>query len=144
MLYNQRGDNNEAEILLREVLEVQPELYDVAYSLGLLLAEMNQYVEAAVFLEKAAKGLPDRSRVQYNLGLLFQRLNQDPAAEAALINALRLEPDNIDYLYALVDFYLKREQWEKAEGIAKQMVVRYPDHPMGHQILDSLEHLGKK
>jgi tetratricopeptide (TPR) repeat protein len=138
MLYNQQGENNKAETLLREVVEAHPEIYDAAYSLGLLLAETKQYGEAAVILKKAAQGMPERSRIQYNLGLLLQHLNQDSGAEAALMKALDLEPDNMDYLYALADFYLKRGQWQKAEGIAKQMVSKHPDHPMGHQLLKSL------
>jgi tetratricopeptide (TPR) repeat protein len=138
MLHNQRGENVEAETLLRDVVEAHPKLYDAAYSLGLLLAEMNQYAEGAVFLKKAAEGLPERSRIQYNLGLLLQQLKRDFEAEAALRKALKLEPDNMDYLYALADFHIKREQWQKAEGIAKQMVARHPDHPMGNQLLQSL------
>jgi tetratricopeptide (TPR) repeat protein len=138
MLYNQRGENEKAETLLREVVKAHPELYDAAYSLGLLLAETNQYAEAAVFLKKAAAGMPERSRIQYNLGLLLQHLKQDSAAETALTRALELEPDNMDYLYALADFHIKRGQWKEAEGIAKQMVAKHPDHPAGHQLLRSL------
>ncbi len=44
----------------------------------------------------------------------------------------------MDYLYALADFYMNRRQWEKAGGIAEQMVAKHPDHPMGHQLLESL------
>ena len=39
ILYTQLGRNAEAETLLREVVKAYPELYDVHYSLGLLLAE---------------------------------------------------------------------------------------------------------
>ena len=74
----------------------------------------------------------------HNLGLLLQHLKRDSKAEAALTRALELEPDNMDYLYALADFYMKRGQWKKAEGIAKQMVEKYADHPMGHKLLKSL------
>lgn len=42
ILYNQEGRNAEAEKLLLEVLKNYPELHDVAYTLGLLYAEMNQ------------------------------------------------------------------------------------------------------
>ena len=51
MLYNQMEQNDKAEIQLREVVTAQPELYEVQYSLGLLLAEEKQYVEAARYLE---------------------------------------------------------------------------------------------
>lgn len=39
MLYNHMGKNDKAELLLREVVKAHPELYETAYSLGLLLAE---------------------------------------------------------------------------------------------------------
>ena len=145
MLYNQQGEKNKAEALLREVVEAHPDLFDSAYSLGLLLAEEKQYEEAAEFLKKAAEGMPTRSRIQYNLGLLLQHLKQDAEAEAALTKAQELEPGNMDYLYALADFYLKKGRWEKAEGIAQQMVARHPDHPLGKQLLKSLRnHLQKE
>ena len=43
MLYNGRGENEKAERLFRDVIAKYPELYDVAYSLGLLLAEMGKH-----------------------------------------------------------------------------------------------------
>ena len=58
MLYNQLGKKDETEALLREVANSHPEVPDVAYSLGLLLAERKNYAEAAVYLEKAASGMP--------------------------------------------------------------------------------------
>ncbi len=138
MLYNGRGDNDRAEVLLREVVEAFPEVYEASYSLGLLIAEMKQYAEAAEFLDRAAKGLPKRHRIQYNLGLVLQYLKRNAEAEAALRGALERAPDNMDYLYALADHYIKRGQLEKAEHIARQMVAKHPDRPMGHQLLKSL------
>ena len=44
MLHNQMGQNDKTEMLLREVVTEQPELYEVKYSLGLLLAEEKQFV----------------------------------------------------------------------------------------------------
>ena len=42
MIYNQQGENEKAEILLKNVVENHPEILDVYYSLGLLLAEMQK------------------------------------------------------------------------------------------------------
>ncbi|UCG06836.1 MAG: tetratricopeptide repeat protein [Desulfobacterales bacterium] len=139
MLYNQMGKNNEAEILLREVTASHPEMYEVHYSLGLLLAEENKYAEAANYLKQAARGMPDRARIHYNLGLLLQRLKQDSDAEAALLKAQELEPDNLDYLYALADFYLKRKKLQQARNIAREMVARHPSQQIGHDILNLIE-----
>jgi Tfp pilus assembly protein PilF len=139
MLYNQMGKNNEAEILLREVATSHPEMYEVHYSLGLLLAEEKKYAEAANYLKQAARGLPTRARIHYNLGLLLQYLNQDLDAEAALRKAQELEPDNLDYLYALADFYLKGNKLQQARRIAEEMVARHPGQRVGHDILKIIE-----
>ncbi len=139
MLYYQRKENDKAEVLLREVTEAHPEVYDAAYSLGLLLGEMEQYDEAAVYLERAAKGLPERDRIHYNLGLILDYLKQDAKAEAALQRAVELAPDNLDYLYVLANYYMKRGQLEKAEGVARQMVEKHPSSPIGHDFLKALQ-----
>ena len=139
MLYNQEGKNDKAERLLREVVTSHPEIYEVQYSLGLLLAEEKKYSEAADYLKQAASGMPDRARVHYNLGLLLQYLKQDLEAEDALLKAKELEPDNLDYLYALADFYLKRGRVRQAKSIAEEMVARHPSQQIGHDMLDLIE-----
>ena len=139
MLYNQMGKNAETEKLLREVLISHPEMYEAHYSLGLLLAEEKKYTEAANHLKQAARGMPARARIHYNLGLLLQQLNQDSDAEASLLKAKALEPDNLDYLYALADYYLKRKKFYKARNIANEMVARHPNQRIGHDILDLLD-----
>jgi tetratricopeptide (TPR) repeat protein len=139
MLYNQMGQNNEALTLLRDVATTHPELHEVQYSLGLLLAEEKKYAEAANYLNQAAKGMPDRARIHYNLGLLLQQLKQDSDAEASLLKAKELAPDNLDYLYALADFYLKRKKLQKARSIAQEMITRHPNQRIGHDILQLIE-----
>lgn len=139
MLYNQTGKNDKAEILLREVVASHPEMYEVQYSLGLLLAEENKYDEAANYLKQAARGLPKRARIHYNLGLLLQYLKKDSDAETSLLKAQELEPDNLDFLYALADFYLKRNKLQKARNIAQEMVLRHPNQRIGRNILNLIE-----
>jgi Tfp pilus assembly protein PilF len=139
MLYNQMGRNGEAETLLREVTVSHPELSEVHYSLGLLLAEEKRYAEAATYLKQAARGMPARARIHYNLGLLLQYLKQDSEAETALLRAQALEPDNLDYLYALADFYMKRNKLQQARNIAREMVARHPGQRIGHDILKMVE-----
>jgi tetratricopeptide (TPR) repeat protein len=135
MLYNQQGRKDEAQKLLRDVVDAHPDLYDIEYSLGLLLAEKKQYAAATVRLQKAAAGLPNRARVHYNLGLLLQYLRKDEAAQAALLKAHEIDPDNLDFLYAIADFYLKRGKFQEAKPIAEQMVAKHPSQRVGHDLL---------
>ena len=139
MLYNQMNQKDEAERLLRDVVNNHPELYEIHYSLGLLLAEKKQYEESAKHLKIASQGIPDRSRIHYNLGLLLQHLKSDSDAETELQAALKIEPDNLDYLYALADFYLKRNKLLKAKTIAQEMIAKHPDQRIGHDILNFIE-----
>ena len=139
MLYSRIKANDQAEQLFREVVGEFPELYEIKYSLGLLLAEKKQYEEAAEYLAQAAEGLPQRARIHYNLGLLHQYLQRDQAAEIALQRAVDIDPNNLDFLYALADFYLKRNRWDDAGRIAESMVTRHPDQKIGHDILEFIK-----
>jgi tetratricopeptide (TPR) repeat protein len=139
MLYNQMGRKDKAEALLREVVAAHSELHEIQYSLGLLLAEKKQFEEAARYLQKAAAGLPERPRVHYNLGLLLQQLKRDAEAEAALLTAVGIDPDNLDYLYALADYYLKRQKFTQARHIAEQMNLKHPNNSIGRDILNYID-----
>ena len=139
MLYNGEGNNKAAEKLFREVVAANPEFHEASYSLGLLLAENKDYAGAAVYLARAAEGMPERARVHYNLGLLLQYLNRTQAAEASLKRAVRLEPDNLDFLYALADFFIKQKRWREAESVARQMKEKHTDEKIGHEILNYIQ-----
>ena len=139
VLLSQRGDLEEAERLLREILDAYPDQYDAAYSLALLLVGRNQVDEGLEYLARAAKGLPGRARVQYNLGLLLAQVLRDDEAAVALRGALNLEPQNFDYLYALIDFYFKRDQFDEALGYAEKMIEAHPLQRFGHDIKKAIE-----
>ena len=76
VLLNAQGRNEEAEALLRSIVEAYPEQYDVFYSLGLLLAEMGRYPEAERSLSVAAAGMPDHPGAQRNLRAVREYLAQ--------------------------------------------------------------------
>ena len=135
VLYSQTGRNEEAEQVLKATLALDPNLHDLAYSLGLLLVEMKQYGEALGYLEQASRGLPERSRIHYNLGLLYQHMQIDSKAETELRAALTLEQQNLEYQYALAEFYLKRDRFEDARPVVEDMVEMHPDNPIGSQMM---------
>ncbi len=136
MLFNQLGRQDETEVLLREVADSHPELYEVAYSLGLLLAEKKQYAAAARYLAAAAAGMPDHARVHYNLGMLLDFLHRDMEARAALLRALEIEPVNMQYLNAVAEYYLKRHNYSEAKKIAERMRTLHPLNRTGEELLN--------
>jgi tetratricopeptide (TPR) repeat protein len=138
MLYNRQGKNPDAEKMLREVIDQQPELYEVAYSLGLLLAEMKKYKDAEIYLGKAAAGM-SYGRAHYNHGQVLLLLNRPEQAEQALLSALSLEPQERDFFLALADFYLKSGQAKKAKALADDMIRNFPDYGAARELLNYLE-----
>jgi predicted CXXCH cytochrome family protein len=139
MLYNQKGKRDKAEELFREVVRENPGLHEISYSLALLLAERNRYEEAALFMGKAAANMPGTARVHYNYGLLLQYLNRDREAEVELKKALNLEPKNMDFLYALFDYYFKRSRFHQARDIAEAMVRVNPESSAARGLLNVLK-----
>ena len=139
VLLSRTGRDQEAESLLREVLDAYPEQYDAAYSLALLLVASGNREEALTYLDRAARGLPGRPRVHYNRGLLLAQLGRDADAEEALLNALSLEPDSVDYLFALTDFYARRDRLEKALELARRMIEAHPGNRIGYDLRDAIQ-----
>jgi tetratricopeptide (TPR) repeat protein len=140
-ILNSQGQNDEAEQLFREVLEDYPDLHDIAYSLGLLMAEMNRLPEAITYLEQAATGMSERSRIHYNLGLARQAVGDLTGAEVALRQASDLEPGNLDYLYALADHYLKRRQPFAAQTEVERMLDLQPGLPVALEMKQLIEQI---
>ena len=139
ILLSQQGRISESEQLLREVLEAYPDQYDSSYSLALLLVGEGRSDEALPYLARAAGGLPQRARVHYNYGLLLAQLDNPQEAESALITARDLEPQNIDYLFALVDFYFKRGQLDAALEHAQRIISAHPQNRLGYELKARIE-----
>lgn len=133
VLYSATGRKGDAEVLLRQVLDDEPDMHEAAYSLGLLLAE-DRTGEAVEFLGRAAAGMPGHARVHYNLGLALQLQGQSEEAEAALRRALELVPGDMDYLYALGDHFLKRGMLREALEIAERMTAAHPSSTAGRDL----------
>jgi tetratricopeptide (TPR) repeat protein len=138
VLLSRTGRDDEAESLLREVLANYPDQYDAAYSLALVLVASGRREEALTYLDSAADGLPDRSRIHYNRGLLLAQMGRDQDAEEALSSALRLEPDSVDYLYALINFYARRDRLEEALELARRMIEAHPGNRLGYDLRDAI------
>ncbi|MDX2443178.1 MAG: tetratricopeptide repeat protein [Bacteroidales bacterium] len=141
MVYNRLGDNNKAEILFRDITKNHPEVSEAFYSFGLLLAEQQKFEEALNYMEKASELMPNRARVFYNMSLLQQYLQSIDDAEKSMKRALALEPDNLDFLFAMTDFYVKTGALENARKYALEIDEKYPQNPLGQNLLNQIRSL---
>ena len=143
IVYNQQGKNDEAEKLLRQMVIDFPEYYDAHYSLGLLLAEKGDYRGSLESLLIAAELMPEHSRIWFNQAMLYQYFREDEKYLEALNHALALEPRNLEYLYAMAEYYYHLEDFEKVKSIANKMIEYQPDDPIGRELLRNVSDTGK-
>ena len=66
-------------------------------------------------------------------------LGRDADAEAALRTALRLEPDSVDYLYALIDFYARRNRLEEGLELSRRLIEAHPGNRLGYELRDAIQ-----
>jgi tetratricopeptide (TPR) repeat protein len=139
MLLNRNGDNERAAALLREVVQDSPELHEAAYSLGLLLAEMDLLDEAAKMLGRAADGMPGYARPRYNQALALLKLKRYEEGEQALLQVVRQEPENPEYFTTLANLYLGFRMTERAVKLAEMVLQMVPGHPQALELLQLLQ-----
>ena len=136
MQLNSEGQNEEAVKLFKEVLDDHPTLYDITYSLGLLLAEMDNYTDAATYLKIAADNIQGNSRVQYNFALSLLKLQKWQEGEDALLQCLEIEPANREYFNTLTGLYFNFRMVDKAKVLAEKTLRLVPGHAQATQILE--------
>jgi predicted Zn-dependent protease len=74
---------------------------------------------------------------------LYQYLQKPVKAERAMLMALDMEPENPDFIYAMADFYIKRDQADKAEIYALKLKKLAPDNQAVRNLLDAVSRLKK-
>jgi len=122
----------------QKAIELEPEMAELHYSLGLLLAEntedKEQLEEAATKLAEAARLSPQNPRMHYNYALALQHLDRRDEAEGPLKTACSLAPGEPDYLYALTILYTQQERWPEAQRCAEELVHRWPNVREMHEL----------
>lgn len=118
-LMMRQGQVEQAERVLREGLALQPhgqDLGELAYALGLVLAQQERKEDAVALLRRAAKAQPEAIRSYYNLGLLLSRMGRAEEARLAYLDGLARDEGNADLLYALA--YLSAQLGQRRAALS--------------------------
>jgi len=101
------------------------------YALGRIYYHQGRYVEAASQLEQVTALEPEHYRAHDNLALCYDALQRDSDALRHFFRALDLVKDahrEYDWAYAnLAEFFLKREQFDRAFSLAVEAAERNPN-----------------
>ncbi len=124
------GQEIEAERRIKAAVDMNPKHTGALYALGRIYYEQKRYLEGVEQLNKLTAIDPANHKAWDNLGLCHDALSQDAEALRAFFRALdlvmRAHPD-YDWAHAnLADFFLRREQYEKAFQLAAEAARRNP------------------
>jgi tetratricopeptide (TPR) repeat protein len=124
------GHDAEAEKWLQAVLAADPAHEEALYALGRVYAMQNRFPEAAEKLLAVTRINPGNYKAWDNLGVCYDALNRDADALRSFFKALDLvTKDHPEYDWAhanLADFFLRRNQAEKAFQLAAEAAGRNP------------------
>lgn len=123
------GRSDEAEAVLLDAIQENPDSGDLLYSLGLVRAEDNRLSLAVDDLERAVELLPGRPRIRYNFALALQRLGRRREAEAELLEAYRIGPDDPDVAQALAILYTQDGRSADAVRWTREWMRLRPGQP---------------
>lgn len=124
------GDEVETEKLLLRALAVDPKHEPSMYTLGRVYYQQKRYGEAADKFRQVITLDPKSYKAYDNLALCNEALGQDDLAMKNYLKALDLvykDHPEYDWVYAnMADFYLRRDQNEKAFQLAAEAARRNP------------------
>ena len=139
-----QGRAREAEELLRESIDIQPNWGQIHYSLGLLLAEdRNRLPEAIRSLERAAGYWSENSRVTYNLGIAYWQSNRVEDAVRSFLHSIKLSPDNPEFRQRISELYAQNGMWADSIPHLRHLVNLVPGRPDFEALLRQAESYAK-
>jgi len=124
------GQKADAEQLLLAALKLDSRNIEALYALGRIYSMQNRFPEAVERLEAVTRMDRSHYKAWDNLGVCYDAMNRDSDALKAFFKALDLVQEHhpkYDWAHAnLADFFLRRNENEKAFQLAAEAATRNP------------------
>jgi tetratricopeptide (TPR) repeat protein len=133
--YRERGALQPAELLCRQVLQVEPQHPDALYHLGMIAYQMGKAKVAAEYLGRAATLRPEDPAFHCHLGMAYRAQGRFADAIACSEKALQLRPDYAEAHNNLGNAYKGQGRLHDAIACYEQAVRFQPDFPGTHNNL---------
>ena len=124
------GKETDAEETLKSAIAIDAKHTPAIYALGRVYYQQKRYLEAVEKYKQVVALEPKHHRAWDNLGLCYDALQMDSDALRSFFTALDIVMKSLpDYDWAhanLADFFLRRNQYEKAFQLAAEAARRNP------------------
>lgn len=121
------GRLNDAETVLRQVVQLEPEVAAFWSNLGMILGEQGRAEEAEVVGRRAVEIDPGSATAWYNLGNSVRRQGRDEEAETAYREALRIDPQMTVGWNNLGKVLSQQDRHEAAEDAFREALKVNPE-----------------
>ncbi len=125
-LFN-KGNHDEAEVLLREVIKESPATITPYMYLPMILVERKNFEDAAQTLQEAVDHFPRMTAFKNNLAVLYESMDRPEDAEKLYRQALEVDPHNKKICKNLADFYYKTQILGAARELFEKIADTYND-----------------
>jgi tetratricopeptide (TPR) repeat protein len=92
-IYLEKQMDDYAELVLNEVVKLNPDTINVYNTLGIIYRQRGHYDKALAQYRKALKVHPDNESIYYNMGRIFFDTKRFAEAERILAKSLEINPD---------------------------------------------------
>ncbi len=134
-LYRQQQREGEAEKVLLDAINVNPESSDIYYQLALVKVRQRDRVKAVDYFDLAIKYNDQNPRAFYTRGVLHQENGEKEKAKQDYAMAYKLQPQSPDYLYTLTVILIELKEYDSALFHAQKLGQLLPNNPQVQQLI---------
>jgi tetratricopeptide (TPR) repeat protein len=138
-LAREKGDDAEAERVLRRGLAATADRAQLHHALGLTLIRQKRVDEALVELKLGLDDAPDDMRLAYVYGVALMSVGRQIEARVVLSDALTQRPADRDLLYALATLNRDLADWPLAHEYAQRLVAATHGDSQAKQLLAEID-----
>jgi len=121
------GRHDEAIVLLKQALELDPRSPEILNNLGRALLALRRPAEAAEYLQRARAHNPESSEIRANLGTALFALGNTPEALEHLRKALAIRSDFPDARYMLCVALVRADRLDEARAEYERLERSSPE-----------------
>ena len=111
----QQKDYFKAKKILKIILSINNNIFDVQINLGVTYLNLNEIENSIKHLKKATELKPKFSMTYFNLGVAYEKLNKSKNAIKNYLIAIRLDENNVFAHFNIGNLYKSENKIDKAE-----------------------------
>lgn len=142
--YATEGNDEQALRSFSRATELAPEYHRGWLELGLTLSRLGHHAEAVEAFEQARGLAPLEFQPAWHLAVELDRGGELDGAARILDGLIRAHPDKREGYTKLIDVSMRLGSINRATGVARQLVERFPDEPLFEEQLRQLESTGSQ